>query len=224
MSYSKEEVEKFSAMSNDWWNPFGQMKMLHKFNPIRLNYIQKYSTPCDTLDFGCGAGILTEGLYDLGYNITAIDPSDSNIEVAKLHAKEKNILYYNQDEFIVNNDKKFDLICALEVLEHVENLDEFFAQINSLAKQNARVIFSTINRNIKSIICAKYIAEYALNLVPKGTHDYRKFLKPSEIANKIEPLGFKCIGIQGIKFNPFIQEFSYSKSIDMNYFITFEKC
>lgn len=228
MSYNYEEVEKFSRLSESWWDEFGEMKMLHRFNPIRLNYIDKqigghFPEARKILDFGCGAGILSESLARKNYDVTGIDPSFANIKVAQKHSKNQKISvkYLQQDEFF-SNPEKFDVICVFEVLEHVDNLKEFVSQIASLSHENTLVIFSTINRNLKSSICAKYIAEYVLKIVPRGTHAVKKFLKPSEVNNLMELVGFNCINIQGVSFQPLSSSFSYSKSLDINYFISFK--
>jgi len=233
-NYNAEEVGKFSNYSENWWDESGEMKMLHKFNPIRIEYIEKHITQnfdhqndISILDIGCGCGILSEKLAQNHHQIVGIDPSFSNIKAAKKHAIQSGINgleYFQQDEFLETYNGKFDIILAMEVLEHVDNLDLFFNQMLEFSKTNSLFIISTINKNITSLIFAKFTAEYILNILPKGTHDWKKFINPDNINQIAEKYGFKNIDICGVRYNPIVQNFAYSVKPLMNYFMCFKKC
>ncbi|QED23673.1 bifunctional 2-polyprenyl-6-hydroxyphenol methylase/3-demethylubiquinol 3-O-methyltransferase UbiG [Candidatus Deianiraea vastatrix] len=222
------EAQKFSQYSHNWWDENGDMKMLHKINPIRVQYIQniieKYSNNAgnlDILDLGCGCGILSESLAKLGHNVVGIDASESNVETAKNHANIGKIDNIHYATNLVNCNKKFDVITIMEVLEHVDNLGEFLHENLKFAKEKSIVIISTINRNLASILLAKFAAEYILNIVPKGTHSIEKFLTPYQVNEKMEANNFKNVDICGLKYNPLKSEFSLIKSPKINYFMSF---
>lgn len=225
------EGEKFSFSFSEWWNESGKMKMLHKINPIRTNYIiekinscfhQNENSSIKILDVGCGCGILTESLAKSGFNLTGIDLREENIKIAKEHSASQNlkIEYFTKNEYVNDTSNKFDAVILSEVLEHIENMNEFLEEIFSYANENAIVFCTTINRNLKSIIFAKYIAEYVIKIVPNGMHDWKKFLKPSEINHFIEKFGFKIFDIKGIYINPLNLSVKLSNDLDINYILS----
>ena len=195
-SVNKKEIEKFSKMAAEWWNPKGKFKPLHKFNPIRIKYIRdnivsnfklngtsKPLKKIDILDIGCGGGLLSEPMNRLGANVTGIDASINNIKIAKLHAKKNklNINYICTSPEKLKIKKKFDVILNMEIVEHVEDIDFFLASCSKLLKKNGLMFVATINKTLKSYIFAIVGAEYVLRWLPIGTHEWEKFVKPEEL-------------------------------------------
>lgn len=231
------EVKKFDNISNNWWDAQGNMKMLHYINPLRLafilnqiynNFIQK-NEQISILDFGCGVGILVENLKRLKFGVLGIDGSEKLIKIAREHAKKKELdvdfLHQNVDE-LPNLHKKFDLIIASEVLEHLrkEQIEKFFSFCQTNLYENGLVIISTINQTLPSLIFAKFVAEYILKWVPKKTHDWKNFLKPSFINNIAKKKQFKLIDLKGMNFNPFdAEKWQISNNITMNYLACWQK-
>lgn len=231
-SINTKEIEKFSAMAEEWWNPEGNLKTLHDINLIRMHYIRIQMLkffPQNTLifnnlnvlDVGCGGGLLCEPICRLGGKVTGIDASKKNIEVAKLHAEQHglNITYINATaEDIAKNNKKFDVIFCLEIVEHIENYEHFIASCCKLLKQGGLMFISTINRTIKSYLLAILGAEYILRWVPIGTHSWQKFRKPSELSVELKKAGLNIQDITGITYNPTAAEkWQMSKDIEANY-------
>ena len=194
---NKLEIKKFNKLAKEWWNPEGSFKPLHKFNPIRIKYIKeniinnfkltnekKPLEKINILDIGCGGGLLSEPMTRLGANVTGIDASIKNINIAKLHAKKNKltIKYLCSSPEKLNAKKKFDVILNLEVVEHVENLDLFLKSASDLLKKNGIMFIATINRTFESYLKAIIGAEYILRWLPIGTHEWQKFLKPEELA------------------------------------------
>ena len=185
----KQEVKKFSDLAEDWWNQNGDFKPLHVINPLRANYIKEKIdlTNKNILDVGCGGGLLCEALYDFGGIITGIDAAGPGIEVAKIHAKEndKNISYYEKTAEILNEEspESFDVVTCLEVLEHVPDPRSLVKTCVNLLKPGGLLFLSTINKSPRSWITAIIGAEYIFKLLPKGTHEFKKFNKPSELAS-----------------------------------------
>ena len=232
---NKKEIEKFSKIAEEWWNPNGKFKPLHKFNPIRISYIkeniiksfklEQIKTPLRNikiLDIGCGGGLLSEPMHRLGAEVTAIDASEKNIEVAKLHAKKNNlkINYLNTSPEKFIESEKFDVILNLEIVEHVENVDLYFESCAKLLKKNGLMFTATLNRTFISFLKAIIGAEYILRWLPIGTHDWNKFLKPQEIEKKISNLSFSTKEIKGLEFNPINQKWKRSDNLSVNYIIT----
>lgn len=221
------EINKFSSIASDWWKKGGKFKVLHNFNKIRVEYIkdmlQQHSLDNEEiLDIGCGGGILSESFAKLGYKVTGIDASAETIEVAKSHAKENNldINYFNmfpEDYLAQNNGKKYKIIFAMEIIEHVNNPQEFVDIIMQLLDEGGILFFSTINRNLKSLVLAKYTAEYVLNWVPKATHEYSKFITPYELNNLLEKNNSEIYDIKGINLNPLKFEWKLVKNPSVNY-------
>ena len=225
MNNNQEDL--FDQYAYDWWNKTGYYKLLHKLNPIRLKHIQsKYNIKGKKiLDIGCGGGILTEELYKKGALVTGIDSSHKSINIAKKHAKEQGfkINYLNESVFNTTFKKEFDCIICFEMIEHINSPNDLLKKIFEVSKDNSSLFLSTINRNLKSFIFAKLFDEYILNYVPKGTHQYSKFITPYELTQKIEENRYKLKDLDGLKFNPIDESFSLSDDIDINYFLYAER-
>jgi len=235
----KIEIEKFSKLAKDWWNPNSEFKPLHLFNPARISFIknklishfglnsnsEKPLKGLKILDIGCGGGLLCEPLTRLGATMTGIDASNDNIEVAKLHSKEMslNIKYIRCSPENLNFKNEFDSILNMEVVEHVLNVNLFIQNCSKLIKKNGIMFVATINKNLKSYMFAILGAEYILRWLPIGTHDWDKFLTPQDleiIANKND---FRTDGMVGMKFNFFSKKWYKSKDTSVNYISTFMK-
>ena len=235
----KTEIEKFSKLAKDWWNPNGKFKPLHVFNPPRISFIkeklivhfklnpndQKPLENLKILDIGCGGGLLCEPLNRLGAKVTGIDASSINIEVAKLHAKEMNlnIDYICSSPENLNMENKFDVILNMEVIEHVSNTDLFISNCSKLIKKNGIMFVATINQNLKSYIFAILGAEYILRWLPIGTHDWNKFLKPETLEIIAKKNNFSFDETIGMKFNIISKEWYRTKDLSINYISTFLK-
>ena len=235
----KKEVNKFSKLANEWWNPKGKFKPLHVFNPIRIEFIkqklisyyginQKKQYPLkklNILDIGCGGGLLCEPLKRLGANVTGIDASRSNIEVSKLHAKEMNLninyVHCSPENFKFKN--KFDIILNMEVVEHVSDVDFFIKNCSTMIKNKGIMFVATINKNLKSYFFSILGAEYILRWLPIGTHDWNKFLSPQELDIIAKKNKFINEDIVGIKYNIFSQKWEKSLDLSVNYISTFQK-
>ena len=216
---------------NQWWNIRGNYKILHKINPLRLEFIlnnfDKSISKKNVLDIGCGGGLISESLAKKKAKVTGIDENICSIKQAKEHAKISSlkIKYINQslDSFFNKNKKKFDLILCLEVLEHVNDVEKTLDKITKLLNPGAILILSTINRNLKSLIFAKIFGEYILNWIPIGTHQFEKFLKPEEISELLKLTKIKIKKIKGLEFNPILNKWLLSENTDINYFIVGKK-
>ena len=235
----KKEIEKFSKLAKDWWNPNGKFKPLHLFNPTRIKFIKEKlishfkldpdsSEPLkklNILDIGCGGGLLSEPLKRLGASITGIDASKNNIEIAKLHAKEMglniNYIHCSPENFILKN--KFDVILNMEIVEHVSNVDTFINNCSKLIEKNGVMFVATINKNLKSYLFAILGAEYILRWLPIGTHDWEKFLKPEDLKILAKNNGFVFNQLIGMQFNPLLNKWSISSDSSVNYIATFLK-
>ena len=236
---NKIEIEKFSKLAKDWWNPNGKFKPLHLFNPTRISFIKeklisyfKLNSNTDEplkklkiLDIGCGGGLLCEPLSRLGAEMTGIDASKNNIEVAKLHSKEMNlnINYINCAPENFNFKNKFDVILNMEVIEHVSNVEIFIQNCSKLTRENGIMFVATINRNLKSYLFAILGAEYILRWLPIGTHDWNKFLTPEELKIITNKNNFSTDEVIGMKFNPLIKKWYKSTDSSVNYISTFLK-
>ncbi|MCL2566654.1 MAG: bifunctional 2-polyprenyl-6-hydroxyphenol methylase/3-demethylubiquinol 3-O-methyltransferase UbiG [Alphaproteobacteria bacterium] len=221
------EIERFSSIAEDWWKDGGKFKILHNFNKVRVDYIadilnQHNLSNIEILDVGCGGGILSESFAKLGYKITGIDASSASIAAAKKHAEENslNIEYINilPEDFLAQNPhKKFKVIFVMEIIEHVNSAIDFLNTVSQFLEEGGLLFFSTINRNLKSLILAKWTAEYILNWVPKGTHDHAKFLKPAELNNMLVKNSVKIADVKGIKLHPLSRDWKISNIPDINY-------
>lgn len=229
MNIDEKEINNFDSFAHEWWNKRGPYKLIHNLTPLRLEYIQSHLNIKDLniLDIGCGGGILAEELAKNGANITGLDASKKTIKVAKNHAKEKNYdinyLDISLEEHIKISKIKYDAVICFELIEHVPDQLKLIQDISSVCKKGSKLFLSTINRNVISFVFAKLIAEYVLNIVPEGTHQYGKFIKPSELAKMLEASNYKINDMKGIKLNPIDYKFSYSSLTKINYFMSATK-
>ena len=232
-SVNKKEIEKFSNMADEWWDPHGKFKPLHKFNPIRIKYIKENiieqfkiknkSNPLfgiNILDIGCGGGLLSEPMCRLGANVTGIDASIKNIKISKLHAKKDNLkINYIQEtvENLAETEEKFDVILNMEVIEHVSDVSLFVKSCSKVLSPNGIMVFATLNRTFISYGLAIIGVEYILGWLPRGTHDWSKFITPDELKIFLSSNGLKIDEIIGMKYNPFLDSWSRSKDLSVNY-------
>ena len=219
------EVEKFNKIAHKWWDPSSEFKPLHDINPLRVNYINDLF-PLDKqniLDVGCGGGILAESMAKRGGNVTGIDQSEIAIKIAQLHAKENNLsINYkllNIEDFLKKDSSKFDVITCLEMIEHVPDPASIITSCSKKLKKNGRLYVSTINRNLKAFLFAIVGAEYILNLLPRGTHHYDKFIKPSEVKSWANGLNMNISNITGMTYNPFLKKYSLGSDVSVNYIL-----
>ena len=237
-SVNKKEIEKFSKMANEWWNPNGKFKPLHKFNPIRIKYIKeniissfklknnnKPLEKINILDIGCGGGLLSEPMTRLGAKVTGIDASDKNIQIAKLHAKKSklNINYLCSSPEKIKVKKKFDVILNMEIIEHVEDINFFIKSCSKLLKKDGLMFVATLNKTLKSYVFAIIGAEYVLRWLPIGTHDWEKFVKPDDLKKILSENNLKLEKLDGMNFNIIKDEWSISRDTSVNYISKFIK-
>lgn len=237
---NQEEVEKFSRIADEWWNETGKFKPLHKFNPIRISYLrrkivehfsldEKSLTPFSALkilDVGCGGGLVAEPFARMGADVTAIDAAKKNIAVAKIHAQKSGLKIDYQTssvEELAAGEKKYGVVLALEIIEHVADVENFVASCAKLVKPGGLLFIATMNRNLKSLALAKVAAEYILRWVPAGTHDWKKFLKPSEVNAYAASCDLALQEIRGFEFNLLQCEWRESEDLDVNYIAVFLK-
>ena len=235
---NKKEIEKFSKIAEEWWNPEGKFKPLHKFNPIRISYIkdniiksfklENKKKPLDKikiLDIGCGGGLLAEPMNRLGAEVIGIDASSKNISVAKLHAKKNNlkIKYLCTSPENFEYDDKFDVILNMEIVEHVDDINYFLHSCSKLLKRNGIMFVATINKTLKSYLFAIIGAEYILRWLPIGTHEWEKFVKPDELIDILEKNNLKLDSLDGMKFNLIKDKWSISSDKSINYIAKFIK-
>lgn len=225
-----DEVNKFDELAAKWWDKDGEFRPLHQINPLRVNFIEERSSVegKKVLDVGCGGGILAEALNELGANVTGIDASENTIGVAKSHSRSigSDVIYIQNtiEEFISSHpNEKFDVITCLEMLEHVPSPNEIIKSCSNLLKEDGNIFFSTINRNPRSYLFAVIGAEYILNLLPKGTHDYEKFIKPSELAKWIREADLNSKETIGLSYNPITGNYWLGKDIQVNYMVHAKK-
>ena len=235
---NKKEIDKFSKIAEDWWNPEGKFKPLHQFNPERIKYIKdntikhfnltnkdKPFKNLNILDIGCGGGLLSEPMSRLGGNVTGIDASEKNIISAKIHAKQNNlnISYFCNSPENFKSNKKFDLVLNMEIVEHVEDVNFFIKKSSELLKKNGLMFVATLNRTLKSYIFAIIGAEYILRWLPIGTHEWNKFLTPEELTNFGRKNSLLVEKIDGMVFNPLSNRWKVSRDCAVNYIIKFKK-
>ena len=235
---NKKEIEKFSKIAAEWWNPNGKFKPLHKFNPIRIKYIKdniikkfnlnSSNKPLKTiniLDIGCGGGLLSEPMSRLGASVVGIDASKKNIEVAKFHAKKNKlkINYICASPEILKIQKKFDVILSMEIVEHVEDINFFIKKSSELLKKNGLMFIATLNKTLKSYMFAIVGAEYILKWLPIGTHDWNKFIKPDELIKITKINNLKLEKLDGMNFDLLTNEWNLSSNNSVNYIAKFKK-
>ena len=231
-SVNKKEIEKFSKMAAEWWDPSGKFKPLHKFNPIRIKYIKeniisnfklkikkKPLEKINILDIGCGGGLLSEPMTRLGAVVTGIDASNKNINIAKLHAKKNklNINYLHSSPENLKIKKKFDVILNMEIIEHVDDINFFISSCSKLLKKNGLMFIATLNKTLKSYLFAIIGAEYVLRWLPIGTHDWEKFIKPEDLKKILVKNNLKVEKLDGMNFNIIKDEWNVSKDTSINY-------
>lgn len=226
----KEELNQeshFDEFAYDWWNKSGHYKLLHRLNPIRLQYILSRCNLNNkkVLDIGCGGGILSEELCKQGAKVTGIDSSSKSISIARQHAKQNNydIKYINKSIFEITDLGIYDFVICFEMIEHINEPNDLIKKIKEHSSKKSGLFLSTINRNLKSFMLAKIMAEYVLDYVPKGTHQYAKFITPYELTMMIENNHYKLNDISGLIFNPLDESFHLSNNTDINYFLYAEK-
>ena len=236
---NKEEIEKFSRIAEEWWNPDGKFKPLHKFNPIRISYIKdniirslklknnekKPLEKVKILDIGCGGGLLSEPMCRLGAEVVGIDASEKNINVADLHAKKNHLkIKYicASPENLITKDK-FDVILNMEIIEHVEDVNLFLKTCSDLLKKNGIMFVATLNKTLKSYLFAIIGAEYVLRWLPIGTHEWEKFVKPEDLISILKKYNLKLENLDGMKFNIFKDEWTISSDKSINYICKFIK-
>jgi 2-polyprenyl-6-hydroxyphenyl methylase/3-demethylubiquinone-9 3-methyltransferase len=237
-SIAFEEIDRFSQYAEDWWNPDGAFRPLHRLNPVRLAYVRDracayFGRPTGSrqslkglkiLDVGCGGGLLAEPLARLGGAVTGIDASKETIAIANQHAKAMRLAinyHVSSVEELARKKMRYDLITALEVIEHVADVDSFLAGLTALLKPGGLLIMSTLNRTPKSFLLGIVAAEYILGWIPRGTHDWKKFIRPSELVKRLEENGLRASDLTGLIFNPLRGEFELRKDdLDVNYLAT----
>ncbi len=235
---NKKEIEKFSRIAEEWWNPEGKFKPLHKFNPVRISYIKnniissfklknkkKPLKNIRILDIGCGGGLLSEPLSRMGASVVGIDASNKNIEVAKLHAKKSglNINYICASPENMQNKTKFDVILNMEIVEHVEDLNLFLKTCSQLLKKDGLMFVATINKTLKSYLFAIIGAEYVLRWLPIGTHEWERFVKPKDLIKELNKNNFELDKLDGVKFNLLTNQWNLSSDKSVNYISKFIK-
>ncbi len=235
---NKKEIEKFSRMAEEWWNPQGKFKPLHKFNPVRIKYIKeniiqslnlknkfKPLHKVRILDIGCGGGLLSEPMCRMGAEVTGIDASSKNINIAKIHAKKNNlkINYICTSPEKLKSDLKFDVILNMEIIEHVENVNFFLKSCSKHLKKNGIMFIATLNKTLKSYLFAIIGAEYILRWLPIGTHEWEKFIEPADLINSLKKINFDLETLDGVKFNILKDEWKLSNDKSVNYIAKFVK-
>ena len=224
------EIAKFESIATRWWDTESEFRPLHEINPLRTNYIEEFAPLAGkkVLDVGCGGGILSEGMAHRGADVTGIDLGEANLTTAKLHALESGVSINYQcvavEEFAEQHAGEFDVVTCLEMLEHVPDPASIVRACARLVKPGGHLFFSTINRNPKSYLMAVIGAEYVLNLVPAGTHDYDKFIKPSEMASWFRESDIQMLDMTGLTYNPITKNYKLvSNDVDVNYLVACQR-
>ncbi|MFN7095019.1 MAG: bifunctional 2-polyprenyl-6-hydroxyphenol methylase/3-demethylubiquinol 3-O-methyltransferase UbiG [Burkholderiales bacterium] len=229
MQHDLTEINKFNDLAHEWWNLDGEFRTLHHINPVRLGFIKQHVSLQGklTLDVGCGGGILAESLAQSGAIVSGIDLAPQSIEVAKLHLYESGLsVNYECIDIAVKasqEEAKFEVLTCMEMLEHVPDPEEIIANCAKLVMPGGMAFFSTLNRTLKSYALAVLAAEYILKLIPKGTHDYKKFIKPSELRYLLVKHGFELVDIKGLQYNPLTKQATLTNDISINYIISCHK-
>ncbi|WP_374375857.1 bifunctional 2-polyprenyl-6-hydroxyphenol methylase/3-demethylubiquinol 3-O-methyltransferase UbiG [Dongia sp.] len=228
------EIEKFAAMAEAWWDPSGKFRPLHRLNPVRVSYIRDKvavhfgrdpNSPeplsgLSLVDVGCGGGLLTEPMARLGAEATGIDATRRNVEIARIHAEQTGLQVTYLPcpaEDLVAEGRKFDVVLAMEIVEHVADVDAFLAALSGLLKPNGLLFMATMSRTAKSYAMAIIGAEYILRWLPRGTHDWNRFIRPSELARGLRRHDLAIAELTGVAYNPFKDSFHLSRDLDVNY-------
>lgn len=225
-----QEIQKFGAQAQRWWDPKGEFKTLHAVNPLRLQFIQSHHGPLKDqtiVDVGCGGGILSEALARTGAQVLGIDLSEELLDVADLHSLESGVqVTYRQvsvETLAEDQPGAFDLVTCMEMLEHVPNPASVVKACAKLVKPGGKVFFSTLNRHPKAWLLAIAMAEHVLGMIPKGTHDFNTFIKPSELSRWARESGLELIGMEGVTYHPLTEQFTLGRDLDVNYLAVFER-
>lgn len=227
MNVDQQEIEKFSQLATKWWDKKGEFKPLHDINPLRLNYIDQWATLAgkNILDVGCGGGILSESMAVNGaYRVLGIDMAERSLQVAAEHAEQANVanIQYrciSVEDLAVETPHSFDVVTCMEMLEHVPDPESIIRACAKLVKADGWVFFSTLNRNMKSYLHAILGAEYVLHLVPKGTHDWQKFITPAELSRMVRQAKLDVVDMRGMSFNMLTQQYFLCDSTQVNYLL-----
>lgn len=220
------ELQKFSDLAHHWWDPTSEFRPLHEINPLRLEWINSHAplSGKSIVDIGCGGGILAESMAKKGGHVTGIDLSEKALKVADLHSLESGVqVRYEMiaaEELAVREPASYDIVTCMEMLEHVPDPSAVVRACATLVKPGGQVFFSTLNRNPKSYLFAVIGAEYVLNMLPKGTHDYAKFITPAELAQYARNAGMIVSALKGMTYNPLTKIYSLNRNTDVNYLIT----
>ncbi len=223
------EVAKFDALASRWWDPDGEFRPLHDINPLRLDWIRQHADldGRTVVDIGCGGGILTESMAAAGAVVTGIDMAEGPLAVARLHQIESGAeVDYRQstaEELAATSAGEYDIVTCLEMLEHVPSPAQIVASVHTLLRPGGQAFFSTINRNAKSFVFAIVGAEYVLKLLPAGTHEYRKFIRPSELDNWARDASLELKASVGMHYNPLTRDYSLGPGLDVNYLMYFRR-
>lgn len=229
MNIDRAEIAKFDALASRWWDVNGEMKPLHEINPLRMQFIEQNINVLNlkVLDIGCGGGILSESLSRRGAKVTGIDMAESSIQVAKLHQQASGLSIDYEvttaEDFAKAQPGQFDVITCLELLEHVPDPLSIIQACSTLLKPQGKLFFSTLNRNLKAYLFAIVGAEYILGMLPKGTHDYKKFIRPSELEAWMCQSGLSLSTMMGLHYNPLTKIYSLGKDVSVNYIVSGEK-
>jgi len=224
------EIDKFQAIASRWWDPESEFKPLHDINPLRLAYIEAACGGLDgkkILDIGCGGGILAEALAAKGAIVTGIDLAEKSLNIARLHLHESNLDVDYQtisaEDMAEQHQGEYDVVACLEMLEHVPDPASIIQAAHDLVTNEGHVFFSTLNRNPKSFLMAIVGAEYIMNMLPKGTHQYKNFIKPSELCRAARHSGLDVYDVSGMSYNPFTRLYKLDKNVDVNYLMHCQK-
>lgn len=235
-SVDPAEVAKFSALAAEWWDPNGQFRPLHRFNPVRLAFIRKTAAEhwkrdvsglkpfggLKLLDIGCGGGLLTEPMARMGFDVLGVDASEKNIKTAQAHATQSGVhVHYRATtpEGLADEDARFDLVLNMEVAEHVADVGAFIAACAKLVAPGGLMITATLNRTLKSLALAKIGAEYVLRWLPHGTHDWNRFITPAELQRYLEDSKLTVLDVQGVRFEPLRWDWQLARDTDVNYMV-----